>query len=72
MSIQVSSQDEQVDIVEIQKKLRMLLRTRNRELAALDDLIKARFVEMFGDAVDNSLRWNKKQLQEIVTDDFTI
>ena len=38
----------------------------------LDTLVKARFVEMFGDAVDNPMGWEKKQLQEIVTDDCTI
>lgn len=34
--------------------------------------MNARFVEMFGDAVDNPMGWEKKQLQEIVTDDCTI
>ena len=37
-----------------------------------DDLIKARFIEMFGDAVDNPMGWEKRKLQEIVTDDCTI
>ncbi|KHM48351.1 hypothetical protein NZ47_13250, partial [Anaerovibrio lipolyticus] len=30
------------------------------------------FVEMFGDPVDNPMKWEKKQLQEIVTEDCTI
>lgn len=38
----------------------------------LDEAVNARFVEMFGDAVDNPMEWEKKQLQEIVTDDCTI
>ena len=49
-----------------------VIQLRQQELQKLDDLIKARFVEMFGDAVDNPMGWEKKQLQEIVTDDCTI
>ena len=33
---------------------------------------KARFVEMFGDPVDNTKGWKKQQLQELVTGDCTI
>ena len=38
----------------------------------MDDLKKARFVEMFGDPVDNPMGWNKKRLQDIVSDDCSI
>ena len=41
-------------------------------MQSLDELIKARFVEMFGDPVNNPKGWQKKQLQELVTDDCTI
>ena len=70
--IELPSVDEQKTIVDILEKFKKVLDMRNEEISKLDDLIKARFVEMFGDAVDNPLRWNKKQLQEIVTDDCTI
>lgn len=53
-------------------KVNAIIKLRQEELLALDDLIKARFVEMFGDPVDNSKGWEKKQLQEIVTDDCAI
>ena len=49
-----------------------IIRLRQQELQKLDDLIKARFVEMFGDPVNNPKGWQKKQLQELVTDDCTI
>ena len=45
---------------------------RKQELQKFDDLIKARFVELFGDPVDNPMGWTTKQLQELVTDDCTI
>ena len=70
--LSIFNHDEQVDIISKLKKTENVIGLRKQELAALDELIKARFVEMFGDAVDNPLRWNKKQLQEIVTDDCTI
>ena len=72
IEIEVPSKEKQEDIVEILEKINNIIKDRKREIFALDNLIKARFVEMFGDAVDNPLRWNKKQLQEIVTDDCTI
>ena len=53
-------------------KLEKIISLREEELRLLDNLIKARFVEMFGDAVDNPMEWEKKQLQEIVTDDCAI
>ena len=39
------------------KKLEQLISLRNQQLAKLDELVKARFVEMFGDPVVNSKRW---------------
>ena len=62
----------QTEIVYVLDKISNIVKHRMNELEMLDNLIKARFVEMFGDAVDNPMRWNKKQLQEIVTDDCTI
>ncbi len=64
--------EEQIAISEILNKVKSVIDKRKEELSALDDLIKARFVEMFGDAVDNPMGWEKRQLQEIVTDDCTI
>ena len=36
-----------------------IIQTRQRQLRALDTLIKARFVEMFGDTVHNPFQWDK-------------
>ena len=70
--IPLYSIDEQLKISEILDKTRHIICSRKDELSALDDLITARFVEMFGDPVDNPMGWEKKQLQDIVTDDCTI
>ena len=70
--IELPSVDEQKAIVDILERAKNVLDMRNEEISKLDNLIKARFVEMFGDAVDNPMGWKKRQLQEIVTDDCTI
>ena len=55
--IELPSVDEQKSIVEILVKAKGILEKRNDELNALDNLIKARFVEMFGDPVQNDKGW---------------
>ena len=42
-----------------------VIQMRKQQLSALDDLIKARFVETFGDPVKNEKRWLTKSLEEI-------
>ena len=68
------NQDERVQerIVAILSKLEWVLQARKKEMDLLDNIIKARFVEMFGDPVDNPKGWKKQQLQELVTGDCTI
>ena len=62
----------QLNIVEILEKVERMICLKEKEIDDLDLLIKARFIEMFGDAVDNPMGWEKRKLQEIVTDDCTI
>ena len=46
--IPLYSIEEQLKITDILDKVRRIIISRNDELSALDDLIKARFIEMFG------------------------
>jgi len=64
--------EEQKRITDELDKLSNLIDKRKQQLLKLDDLVKARFVELFGDPVDNPMEWATKQLQELVTDDCTI
>ena len=50
--IELPSVDEQKSIVEILKKVKGILDKRNDEIRELDNLIKARFVDMFGDCTN--------------------
>ena len=59
--------EKQAEIVAILDKVSSVIRKREDELSVLDDLIKARFVEMFGSIHDG--RFDMKTLPEIVKDD---
>lgn len=50
--------DEQKEIVDILEKTKHVLNMRNEEISNLGDLIKVRFVEMFGDPVQNTKGWD--------------
>ena len=48
-------------------KLYSIIKIREKELVKLDELIKARFVEMFGNPVINNKAWVQKSLGEITS-----
>ena len=62
--IELPSIDEQKSIVEILVKAKGILEKRNDELNALDDLIKARFVEMFGEPRINPNKYPTKMIKD--------
>ena len=53
---------EQKHIVDILEKLDLTIKNKNEELNKLDELIKARFVEMFGDPLNNDKKWRSEML----------
>ena len=63
--IELPSIDNQKFIVDILGKVKEILDKRNAEISALDALIKARFVEMFGDPVMNEKDWPTKPLLDM-------
>ena len=57
-----------VEQEEIEKKLTLtqkIIEKRRQELSYLDEIIKARFVEMFGDPVANDKGWKMKPLLDV-------
>ncbi len=58
---------EQSKYAEILEKIYFVQKLQKQELKYLDDLIKARFVEMFGNPVLNDKRWEQKSLGDITT-----
>ena len=65
VEIEICPIEEQREIVNILDKMMSILDGRENELSLLDDLIKARFVEMFGDPVLNPFSWEMKRFDEI-------
>ena len=57
---------EQNLICEKLDKIYNIIKLRRQELLILDDLIKARFVEMFGDPYVNPLKWKKLKIKDAV------
>ena len=62
--IELPSVEEQRNIVKILFKAKQILEQREIELEKLDELIKARFVELFGDPRDNSMGFEKQKLKD--------
>ena len=58
--------DGQVEIVEVLGKVEDIIRNRQQELQRMDDLVKARFVEMFGDPVVNPKYWETAPLSALI------
>jgi type I restriction enzyme S subunit len=65
LDIPVFSNDEQVSIAKRMHLIQEVISNRKAELEKLDDLIKARFVEMFGDSVLNEKGWKTKPLLDM-------
>jgi len=64
--VPVLDRKKQNEIVEILNKCKFIIDSRKRELVELDNLIKARFVEMFGDPQINPFGWDVVNISEVV------
>lgn len=57
---------EQQDVIDKLLKVEKIIAVRKQELQKLDELIKARFVELFGDPQINPLDWDVVNISEVV------
>ena len=64
IEIDVPDLDVQQKVVDKLAKIEQIIQLRKKELLALDNLIKARFVEMFGDPRSNPFGFEKKMLKD--------
>ena len=62
--IRLPSIERQKEMAERLDKVKNVIALREQEYQRLDELIKARFVEMFGDPVSNPKGWEKKALSD--------
>ena len=65
VEISICPPTEQISIVSILTSIESLVLARKKELNYLDELVKARFVEMFGNPTLNPFGWRIKRFDEI-------
>lgn len=65
MVFDIPQLEEQDYIISVLDKVCDVIEKRKQELEFLDNLIKARFDELFGDPVSNPKKWNVKKLKDL-------
>lgn len=65
--VPVVSLEKQKEITSILNKLSQIIKSRKLQMELLDNLVKSRFVEMFGDPVSNSMGWNKTICKKVTS-----
>lgn len=65
VEIEICSIEKQIEIIQVLNKMMEIMSGKRKELKFLDDLIKARFVEMFGNPVSNTKKWMVKKLKDL-------
>ena len=63
--VDIPSLDTQKKIAEVLDKAQELIDKRKEQIEALDELVKSRFIEMFGDPVRNPKGWKIEKLENI-------
>ena len=63
MLIPQRAYQEQCDIVAQMNKVNLIIKTRQNQLQKLDELVKARFVELFGDPISNPNGWKTEKAE---------
>lgn len=59
--------EKQAVIIDILGKVELIIKARQQQLQKLDELVKARFVELFGNPVLNDKGWKQKSLGSVTT-----
>ena len=68
IEINVPDMPMQIEAVEVLEKISGLIGIRREQLQRLDDLIKARFVELFGTYPNNEKGWETGTIRDLVTE----
>ncbi len=65
--INLPSIEEQEQIVATLDGIEHLIELRKEEIASLDELVKSRFIELFGDVIHNSKAWQMRLFADIAS-----
>lgn len=72
IQINLPKKEEQYKIVHILDKINEIIFLRQQQLKKLDELVKSRFIEMFGEPLKNNKKWKTKKLKLIApANEFT-
>ena len=63
--IPLPSEQKQREIVSSLEQLSMIIKNKTEQIQQLDNLIKARFVEIFGDVVANDKNWSTEPISKV-------
>ncbi|EOU1607892.1 restriction endonuclease subunit S [Clostridium perfringens] len=55
----------QKKIVEVLEKSQYVINKRSEQIEELDLLVKSKFIEMFGDPINNPMKWEVKKMKDI-------
>lgn len=61
--------EQQAEYSAILEKINGIIQFRKQELQKLDDLIRARFIEMFGDPIHNPKGWDTSLVEDVVANE---
>ena len=70
VTVPVPTMEEQLNIVSALDKVTELIALRKEQLAKLDQLVKSRFIELFGDPIVNTMGWNTDTVKNLCQDIF--
>ncbi|MDB0440181.1 restriction endonuclease subunit S [Clostridioides difficile] len=66
IEVPIQELEKQDKIVEVLDKAEELINKRKEQIEALDELVKSRFIEIFGDISKNTMGWDVTKLDELV------
>lgn len=67
VEVLIPPKEKQQEIVDVFARIERSIEGRKKELQILDDLIKAKFIELFGDVIHNDKGWERWQFSDITT-----
>ena len=65
LDIRLDEEKERKKVVSVLNKLNKLIFLREQQLAKLDELVKSQFTEMFGDPINNPMKWIVSKIEDI-------
>ena len=66
VDVPIPAKEEQLEIVNVLDKVIELITIRKQQLSKIDELVKSRFIEMFGDPISNPQKWDVKSWNDVL------